>query len=363
MGEDVDRYRLHIRVRHPGGEWGPRIGVWQQPHHRQADRTRQAVHLPVEHLARRIGVDLVGGMTAGAIDDQASEAETLGPVRRRGVRLAGVRPAWLTARGPRGGTLSSRGDLDLRDQHDDDAGGRRGSPWRHRDTTRTQPYQQVVYMYLYVLRFAPHVVEMLDITIDRVVNELARQVRIKHNGVQRDDRGVAPRQDQDARAERTRITADMVVQELALHAFGLIGDFFDSDTGRLLEIHEMPPEVQARLSTIVVLRERTHRVSTDVDETSVHESTIKIKLWDKLRALELLGRHLACSGTSSSIRARSACSMRSGESRHVRTRPSNAGLLSPAGPLLWEPARRARQDLEGGPARCPITSSKREPVG
>ncbi len=54
----------------------------------------------------------------------------------------------------------------------------------------------------------------------------------------------------------------------------------------------MPPEVQARLSSIVVLRERTHRVSTDVDETSVHESTIKIKLWDKMSALQLLGRHL-----------------------------------------------------------------------
>ncbi len=33
----------------------------------------------------------------------------------------------------------------------------------------------------------------------------------------------AVRQAQDERAERTRITADMVVQERALHAFGRMG--------------------------------------------------------------------------------------------------------------------------------------------
>ena len=41
-----------------------------------------------------------------------------------------------------------------------------------------------------------------------------------------------------------------------------------------------------------MLREGIHRVSTDVEETSVHESAVKVKLWDKLWSLELLGRHL-----------------------------------------------------------------------
>ena len=96
---------------------------------------------------------------------------------------------------------------------------------------------------------------------------------------------------QDARAQRTKITADMVVQELALHAFGRMGDFY-SDTGRMLEVHEMPPEVQARLSSIKFTRERTHRTGDGVDETTVEEAMVEVKLWDKLSALTLLGRHL-----------------------------------------------------------------------
>ena len=99
-------------------------------------------------------------------------------------------------------------------------------------------------------------------------------------------------QAQAERAQRTKVDADSVIEELALVAFSRMGDFYCKDTGKLLEVHQMSPEAQARLSSIVVLRERTHRVSTDVDETSVHESTIKIKLWDKVASLQLLGRHL-----------------------------------------------------------------------
>ena len=106
------------------------------------------------------------------------------------------------------------------------------------------------------------------------------------------DIAAAVKQAQDARAERTRITADMVVQELALHAFGRMGDFYARDTGRMLEVHEMPPEVQARLASVKLTRERTHSTSDGVDETTVIEATIEFKIWDKIRSLELLGRHL-----------------------------------------------------------------------
>ena len=97
---------------------------------------------------------------------------------------------------------------------------------------------------------------------------------------------------QKERSERTRVTADMVVQELALHAFGVMGEFFDKDTGRMLEVHEMPAEAQARLSTIEVLREKTHTTSDGVDKTTVNEAIVKLKVWDKIRSLELLGKHL-----------------------------------------------------------------------
>ena len=105
------------------------------------------------------------------------------------------------------------------------------------------------------------------------------------------DIAAAIQQAQGERSERTQVTADMVVQELALHAFGRMGDFY-SDTGRMLEVHEMPPEVQARLSSIKFTRERTHRTGDGVDETTVEEAMVEVKLWDKLSALTLLGRHL-----------------------------------------------------------------------
>ena len=52
-------------------------------------------------------------------------------------------------------------------------------------------------------------------TADRIGSRLLRNVEVAG----------AVKQAQDERAERTRITADMVVQELALHAFGRMGDF------------------------------------------------------------------------------------------------------------------------------------------
>ena len=104
-------------------------------------------------------------------------------------------------------------------------------------------------------------------TADRIGSRLLRNVEV----------AAAVKQGQDARAERTQVTADMVVRELGFIAFGVMGDFFDQNTGRLLDITELPHEAQARLASIEVVRERTHRVSTDVDKTSVRESTVKIK--------------------------------------------------------------------------------------
>ena len=46
-----------------------------------------------------------------------------------------------------------------------------------------------------------------------------------------------------------------------------MGDFFDKDTGRLLEVHDMPAEAQARLSSIKITREKTHTTTDGVDET------------------------------------------------------------------------------------------------
>ena len=106
------------------------------------------------------------------------------------------------------------------------------------------------------------------------------------------DIAAAVRQAQDKRAERTQITSDQVVRELALIGFGRMGDFYDKDSGRMLEVHELPAEAQARLSSIKLTRERTHTTGDGVDETIVNEATIELKVWDRIRSLELLGKHL-----------------------------------------------------------------------
>ena len=93
-----------------------------------------------------------------------------------------------------------------------------------------------------------------------------------------------------ALTERTRIDADRIKRELAIVGFGVMGDFYDPDTGKLLEVHDMSEEAQRRLSAVKVSRERRHTTTDGAAETTVEESVIELKTWDKVRALELLGK-------------------------------------------------------------------------
>ena len=94
----------------------------------------------------------------------------------------------------------------------------------------------------------------------------------------------AVKQAQDERAERTKVTADMVVEELAKHAFGTMQDFFDPDDGHLLDVHEMSLAAKSRLAALDVGRERTRTRTSDGETVTTIEQTIKLKLWDKIRA-------------------------------------------------------------------------------
>ena len=92
---------------------------------------------------------------------------------------------------------------------------------------------------------------------------------------------------QQQRFDRTDVTADAVVRELAYIAFGDISGLFD-EQGRLREAHNLTPGVGARIASIEVSRERTRAVG----DATVEESTVKVRVWDKVRALELLAKHL-----------------------------------------------------------------------
>lgn len=80
-----------------------------------------------------------------------------------------------------------------------------------------------------------------------------------------------------------QVTAERVISQIALHAFGNMQDMFDEE-GRLLPIQDMPREVASQLAALDVTRR-------DFDDGSV-EFLSKVKKSDSLKALEMLAKHL-----------------------------------------------------------------------
>ena len=91
-------------------------------------------------------------------------------------------------------------------------------------------------------------------------------------------------------AERNAISQDRIRQELAKVAFADPAQLYDQ-AGNLRSIHEMAPEVRAALSGVETATERNGR-GEDATTTQVR----KVKRWDKVRALELLGKDLGMFG-------------------------------------------------------------------
>lgn len=90
----------------------------------------------------------------------------------------------------------------------------------------------------------------------------------------------------DLRADRTRITADRVLVEVAKLGFANIKDIFTSG-GQLKNLSALPDEVAAAIQSVEVV---TRRVAGGEDNEV--EYVHKIKMADKKASLELLGKHL-----------------------------------------------------------------------
>jgi|SRR5215471_3025720 len=91
----------------------------------------------------------------------------------------------------------------------------------------------------------------------------------------------------DARSERTEITADRVLQEIARLAFVDMRKFYRED-GSFKGIHEFDDDTAAALASL-----ETAELFEGSGENRVQVGHIKkLKLWDKSRNLELLGKHL-----------------------------------------------------------------------
>lgn len=88
-----------------------------------------------------------------------------------------------------------------------------------------------------------------------------------------------------ARSERTNITQDRVLRELARVAFFDPRKMFD-DAGGAKHVTKLDDDTAAAVAGLDVATE------IDRDNDSVETTTRKYKIADKLRALELLGKHL-----------------------------------------------------------------------
>jgi len=89
----------------------------------------------------------------------------------------------------------------------------------------------------------------------------------------------------DARTEQVKIDANYVLRELFKLANVDLSAAYD-EFGNLKPIHEIPEDVRKAIAGIEVFEERDH-------EGTYLGRTRKVKFWDKTRALEMLGRHLA----------------------------------------------------------------------
>lgn len=86
--------------------------------------------------------------------------------------------------------------------------------------------------------------------------------------------------------ESTELSAARVLEEMRRLAFSDVRAFFD-ERGNLKPMRELTAEQGAALSSVEVLQRNLTSGDGQVD--TLH----KIKTWDKVRALEMLGKHFA----------------------------------------------------------------------
>lgn len=90
------------------------------------------------------------------------------------------------------------------------------------------------------------------------------------------------------RAERTGITADRVLAELAVVGFSSLWHYTVQSDGRVVLAENAPPEAIRAVSKI---KHKVRTTSRDDGETTV-EHEVELALWDKNTALQSIGRHL-----------------------------------------------------------------------
>ena len=126
--------------------------------------------------------------------------------------------------------------------------------------------------------------------VDLNASQAARRVGYKHSSASTHAQKLMAQENvknyiselMNARTERINISADKVLHELAAIAFSDIRDFVE------LKEEGLMVKPTADLTT-----EKARAIESLTENTSARGSKVSIKLHNKLKALELIGRHLS----------------------------------------------------------------------
>jgi phage terminase small subunit len=95
------------------------------------------------------------------------------------------------------------------------------------------------------------------------------------------------------RAERTQVTQDMVIAELAKIGFSDLRKVM-TDAGALIPVQEWEDDMAGAISSVEIVRRPNGE--RDENDRPIIEDVVKLRVWDKLNALEKLGKHLGMFG-------------------------------------------------------------------
>ena len=91
---------------------------------------------------------------------------------------------------------------------------------------------------------------------------------------------------QAAELHKIGLTAQRVLDEIALHSFANVQDLFDA-RGNLKPIHTLTRAEAAAIASLEVIKKNAEAGDGQTDV--IH----KVKVWDKIKALEMLAKHFA----------------------------------------------------------------------
>jgi phage terminase small subunit len=91
-------------------------------------------------------------------------------------------------------------------------------------------------------------------------------------------------------AEKLQYSQERTMLEIARVAFGDIRNLFTVD-GALKGIKDLDDDAAAIISSVEVIEEEVTAKDIESDEKIVAGTTKKVKLWDKMKGLEMLAKH------------------------------------------------------------------------